>query len=123
MCLQGASAADRILREFPGKPVRAFVVWEPVLATDWTRPSTAAMARIGDVRAAQFWDPGRLVSHAWGEHNRKSIVWDDISVYGPGTLWKYGPPQPLFRGRTVFRVQDGARNAVAQAVRNLQQAP
>ena len=91
--------------------------------TDWNRPSTAAMARVPDVRVEQFWDRGRLVSHAWGEHNRKSIVWDDISVYAPGMLWQDGPPQPLFRGHTVVRVEDRAREAVAQAVRNVQQAP
>ena len=97
--------------------MRAFVVWEPVLVTDWNRPSTAALARIPDLRAVQYWDRDRLISHSWGEHSRKSIVWDDISVYAPETLWQEAPPQPIFRGRTVVRVQDRAREAVAQAVR------
>lgn len=72
---------------------------------------------------AQFWDRERLVSHAWGEHNRKSIVWDDISVYAPGTLWQDSPPQPVFRGRTVVDSQDHARDAVAHALQTVEQAP
>jgi hypothetical protein len=103
--------------------VRAFVVWEPVLISDWSRPSTAAMARIADSRVMQFWDHDRLISHQWGEHDRKTIVWDDISVYAPGARWQNRPPEPLFRGRTVVRTQDSARNAVAEALRNLRRAP
>ena len=108
------------MQQFPGKPLRAFVVWEPVLVTDWNRPSTDAMARIPDLRVAQFWDRDRLISHSWGEHTRKTVVWDDISVYAPGTMWQGAPPHPIFRGRTVVGVQDRAREAVAQA---FQQAP
>lgn len=97
--------------------MRAFVVWEPVLLTDWTRPTTAVLARISDPRVMQFWDRDRLISHAWGEHSRKSIVWDDISVYAPGTLWQGQAPKSLFRGRTVVQAQDEARAALAQALR------
>jgi hypothetical protein len=111
------------LSEFPGKPVRAFVVWEPVLATDWARPSTAALARIPDPRAAQFWDKDRLVSHSWGEHSRQTIVWDDISIYPPGALWQESQPTPLYRGRTVVKVEDRARAALAQALQEVRQAP
>ena len=35
-----------------------FVIWEPVLPTDWSSPSTATLRRISDSRAAQFWDKG-----------------------------------------------------------------
>ena len=107
---------ERMLNEFAGKPVRAFVIWEPVLLTDFNRPSTAAMARVPDPRAAQFWDAGRLISHQWGEHGRKSIVWDDVSVYAPGVLWQDTPPQPLFRGKTVVGVEEQARAALARAL-------
>ena len=110
------------MEEFPGRPVRAFVVWEPVLVTDWGRPSTAALGRVPDVRAAQYWDRDRLVSHSWGEHGRKTIVWDDISVYPPGVLWQHGPPKPLFRGRTVVSKADAVRAAMGQALQGMSQA-
>jgi len=43
-------------------------------AVDWLSPSKAALSRIFDTRAAQFWDKGRLVSHSMGEHDRRSVV-------------------------------------------------
>src|SRR5579872_1620996 len=112
-----------MLHEFAGKPVRAFVIWEPVLFTDWRRPPSAAMVRVPDIRASQFWDPDRLISHQWGEHGRSSIVWDDVSVYAPGTLWQDAPPRPLFRGNTVIGVEDQARAALAQALAAEPKAP
>jgi len=118
--LQGASAAERILEEFSGKPVRAFVVWEPVLMTDWTSPSTATLARIPDLRASQFWDKGRLISHSMGEHDRRSIVWDYIAVYTAGTDWDGRPPEPSYSGGPVVRVTEPARAALARALQPLQ---
>lgn len=69
------------MQEFAGKPVRALVVWEPVLLSDWFPPSTTTLSRVTDSRATQFWDKDRLVSHFLGEHDSKSIVWDYIAVY------------------------------------------
>ncbi len=96
--------------------MRVFVVWEPVLFTDWTAPSTAALRRIADSRAAQFWDKGRLISHSMGEHDRRSVVWDSIAVYGPGTVWNDRPPQAIYQGGPVVRVVEPARKALAQAL-------
>src|SRR5207302_8520773 len=115
VCLQGAAADARILREFAGRPVHAFVVWEPVLVTDWTHPSTATLGRISSPRASQFWDNDRLISHSMGEHDRKSIVWDYIAVYPPGPIWQDRPPEPLYHGRPVVKVAEPARAAIAKA--------
>jgi hypothetical protein len=105
-----------MLEGLAGKPVRAFVVWEPVLVTDWGRPSTATLARIPDPRAAQFWDRGRLISHSLGEQNRRSIVWDYIAVYSPEAIWKDRPPEALYHDGPVVRVADAARTALVQAL-------
>lgn len=110
-----------MLKHFSGKPVRAFVVWEPVLPTDWAAPSTATLRRISDCRATQFWDKRRLISHSMGEHNRRTIVWDHIGVYPPGGFWTSRPPQSLYEGGPVVRVTGPARAAVAQALQKLQQ--
>jgi hypothetical protein len=104
------------MEELAGKPVRVFVVWEPVLPTDWTAPSTAALGRISGSRAQQFWDRGRLISHSMGEHNRRSIVWDHIGVYRAGALWNDHPPEALYRGGPVVRVIGPARAAIARAL-------
>lgn len=116
----GASAAGDILDQFAGKPLRVFVIWEPVLFTDWTMPSTAALRRIADSRAAQFWDKGRLISRSMGEHDRRSVVWDFIAVYGQGAIWNDHSPLPIYQGGPVVRVVEPARKAVAQALRGME---
>src|SRR5215475_13047000 len=100
------------MQEFTGKPVRVFVIWEPVLPTDWTSPSTATLRRISDARAAQFWDKGRLISHSMGEHDRQSIVWDYVAVYPATVMWEDHPPRALYSGGPVVRVTDEARAAL-----------
>jgi hypothetical protein len=83
-----------LLREINNQNVRVFVIWEPVLPTDFAAPSTAALARIPDARAAH-WDRSRALSHFLGERNRSTVVWDYIAVYQPGTLWQDAPPKPV----------------------------
>jgi hypothetical protein len=105
-----------MMAQFAGKPVRVFVVWEPVLFSDWSSPSTATLQRISDRRAAQFWDKQRSVSHSMGEHDRGSVVWDYIAVYPPGAIWDNRPPTALYDGGPVVRVIREAQRALAQAV-------
>lgn len=105
-----------MLQDFAGKPVRAFVVWEPVLPTDWSSPSTSALKRVSDPRASQYWDRHRLISHSMGERDRKSVVWDHIAVYPPGVTWKDHPPQALYEGGPVVYVTEPARAALSRAL-------
>lgn len=102
------------MAQFAGKRVRVFVVWEPVLFSDWSSPSTATLGRISDTRAEQFWDKRRVVSHSMGEHDRGSIVWDYIAVYPTGAVWEEHPPNPLYEGGPVVRVIGEARSALTQ---------
>jgi len=51
-----------------------------------------------------------------GEHDRKSLVWDQIMVYGAGTVWMGRPPEPLYQGRPVIKVADAARAALWRVV-------
>jgi hypothetical protein len=110
-----------MMQEFAGKPVRALVVWEPVLFTDWFAPSTMTLSRISDPRAAQFWDKGRLVSHSMGEHDRGTIVWDYIAVYSAGILWEDRPPEASYHDGPVVQVTEAAQAAIAQALMGKQQ--
>jgi hypothetical protein len=96
--------------------VRVFVIWEPVLPTDWSSPSTAALRRVSDTRATQFWDKGRLVSHSMGEHDHHSVVWDYIAVYPPGAVWEDGPPEAVYHGGPVVQVSGPARAALNKAL-------
>jgi hypothetical protein len=110
--LQGASATGQLLREINSQDLRVFVIWEPVLPTDFVAPSTAALARIPDARAAQYWDRKRALSHSLGERNRSTVVWDYIAVYAPGTLWQEAPPKPVYSDHPVREVIGGAKEFI-----------
>jgi len=110
--LQGASATEQLLREINSKDVHVFVVWEPVLATDYGAPSTAALARIPDLRATQYWDRKRVLSHLLAEHDRRTVVWDHIVVYAPLTLWQDTLPEPVYSNGPVRDVISGAKDAI-----------
>ena len=92
--------------------MRVFVVWEPVLPTDFAAPSTAALARISDPRAAQYWDRKRVLSHLLGERDRPSVVWDYIAVYAPSETWQDAPPGPAYAGHPVREVIGDAKKAI-----------
>jgi hypothetical protein len=83
-----------------------------VLATDLGAPSTITLRRIHDARVKQYWDRNRVLSHAMGEHDRPSVVWDYIAVYKPEQNWIDTPPQPEFQGRPVVRSIEGARKSL-----------
>ena len=119
MCLQGASAVQKVLDEQSDQRTRVFVVWEPVLPTDWGAPSTAGLARVADGRAQQYWDKGRLLSKAMGERDNSSIVWDYVAVYAPGALWNDTPPKPFYEDGPVVRVV----SALTQALRSASVQP
>lgn len=110
--MRGASALESLLETQTDSHLRVFVIWEPVLATDLTAPSTIALRRIHDPRVKQYWDSNRALSHAMGEHDRASVVWDYIAVYKPEQIWTDAPPQPDFTGRPVVRFIDGTRKAL-----------
>jgi len=111
------------MQQFEGKPVRAFVVWEPVLPTDWFSPSTAILGKIPDRRAVQFWDRNRLISHSMGEHNGRGVVWDYIAVYPAGAVWKDRPTEALYQSGPVIRASGQARAVLAKALQEERQNP
>lgn len=110
--MRGASALQSLLETQTDSHLRVFVIWEPVLATDLSAPSTITLRRIHDVRVKQYWDRNRVLSHAMGEHDRPSVVWDYIAVYKPQQIWTDTPPQPEFQGRPVVRFIEGARKSL-----------
>jgi hypothetical protein len=105
------------LRQETATDIRVFVVWEPVLPTDWMAPSTATLKRISDLRARQYWDNGRLLSKALGEKDKDSIVWDQVLVYQRGVSWTDAkPPKPLSSEGPVKDVISEFTAALHQAI-------
>ena len=78
-----------------------FVVWEPILPTDWSPPSAGVLARIPDARVEQFWDPdhrvGAVLSRSLaagvpGCCRSQGRLWDDVAVFPPATRLGAAPP-------------------------------
>ena len=81
--------------------VRVFVVWEPVLTTDWGTPSPALTSYVRSRGTMHFWDRQRRLSAMLGgaaflDHSAqtrnigfrmKDVVWDTAFVYAPGASW------------------------------------
>lgn len=106
--------------------LRVFVVWEPVLLTDWHAPGAGAVGRVPDARAQQFWDPKHLLSaeiRRAAQSNETGvlgarrlhggIVWDFVALYPAGVLWDAAFPEAQFAGAPVVRVIDDFRRQLA----------
>jgi hypothetical protein len=96
-----------VLRANHDPRLRVFVIWEPVLATDWGTPSQALTSNVPDRRAVQFYDRQRRLSAMLGGvahrdalardrrigFRMKDVLWDTVLVYPPGARW--GTPADL----------------------------
>jgi hypothetical protein len=86
-----------------------------MLPTDLQSPNSVVLARLRDVRARQYWDPGhalalRLAADAREPQPkqacclRDNILWDLAALYPPGVEWKDAlPPAVFFNGPIVKR--------------------
>ena len=98
--------------------MRVFIVWEPVLATDWGSPSRSLPGFVADPRARHYWDPDRRLSAEFGGvgaldrlagarsvgFRMKDVIWDIAVVYPPGLIWGQ-PGTALFAPVVKFREQ------------------
>jgi hypothetical protein len=98
-----------MLRENRSNHLRVFVVWEPILPTDWSRPSRFVQRRILDSRAVQFWDKRHLVAKQLRAHlsdsqaascSHSKILWDVVAVFSKDAKWD---SPPVFIGGPVVR--------------------
>jgi hypothetical protein len=123
-----------ILKTRVGTPVRAFVVWEPVLWTDAFRPPDGVLARyVSDARATHWWDPDRSLSEEilrspW---TRKypvrggplKIVWDWVACYPPGARWEADFPEPIVQDFPVVDSADRVGDWLGGAAAAVKQDP
>lgn len=108
--------------EHQDKTLKVFVIWEPVLRSDKGPPSEENLARVTDVRAQQYWDPGLLVSNQIvtltntypdrfsEEHKkelaRRNLIWDAIVLFKPGVRWEELIPFPDYSAGPVVDIKD-----------------
>jgi hypothetical protein len=53
--VEGSSVVNDILRRHPGNKVSVIAIWEPMLPTDWNKPTSAVLDRLSVVgQAARY---------------------------------------------------------------------
>ena len=112
VCLQGSSEVNAVLKRHPDSDVRVFAIWEPMLPTDWNRPTTHVLQRLSDARVIQVWDKNHLIADlmekgADGQRprccRRSGVWWDVIAAYPSGVHWEDSLPAPELLNGTVVR--------------------
>ena len=98
--MRGASAIEGLLKQLPTDKLRVFVVWEPILPSDWQSPTNPVLSRIPDLRASQYWDKDHLVATLLREHvpldepnccNKDGVLWDLVALYPKHSVLKSAP--------------------------------
>ncbi len=93
------------------------VVWEPILPSDWSRPTRPVMARISDKRVTQFWDKDYLIAKQLSaqlhtQHpnccRHSGILWDLVALYPKGTNWN--DSEPSYVDGPVVKVEAELQN-------------
>jgi hypothetical protein len=116
------------LTRHPDWRVRVIAIWEPMLPTDWASPSGSTLARMGDSRVRQFWDPKHSVSGALNEIVRRKPLqrepdccvkdgfhWDQAILYSPHSKWEDSPSSVFWNG-PVAPVSSDLEKALAQEI-------
>lgn len=112
VCQAGSSKVNAVLERHPNSNIRVFAVWEPILPTDWGRPTTHVLARLSDVRVTQFWDKKHLIADLVqkGANGQRpaccywnGIWWDVIAAYPPAAKGTSSLPAPELLNGTVVR--------------------
>jgi hypothetical protein len=113
---------ESVLKQESDPRIRVFVIWEPILPTDYYSPGTAVLARLSDTRAAQYWDANHLFAEQLGRElradpthpqpkccTRKGIQWDEVAVYDRSAQWGEQLPRAVFLNGPVVHAPDFAK--------------
>jgi len=117
-----------MLSQIPGQRLRAFIIWEPVIASDLGPPTSFVLSRVSDPRAMQFWDGSGSLSesmvaaedNSWlvepGESpSPDMIVWDLVAVFPPGMIWRSHESPSSHCGPVVRCIEEIREDLLAHA--------
>jgi hypothetical protein len=111
------------LRGNANTPVAVFAVWEPMLPTDRSAPTSGTLARLSDQRVRQYYDADHLFAKRLKADarppqpvpdccTREEIFWDLIAVYPTGAQWTDKLPVATFFNGPVVDAIDGLKTAL-----------
>jgi hypothetical protein len=124
--VRGASALQTLLTRHPAAATKVFIVWEPILATDFGRPATWVLGRAPDLRVQQYWDAEHVVAKQMAADarppqptpdccDRGGILWDMAAVYPKGVLWTDRLPVATVFTGPVVEIEDAIEKAMIGA--------
>lgn len=102
-----------MLAKQPNAAVRVFMVWEPILPTDFMAPTTSVLSRASDRRVQQYWDRNHVLAKQMAADARSpqpeqeccvhsGVLWDLAAVYPKGARWEERmPTATVFNGPVV----------------------
>ena len=102
------------------------VVWEPILPSDWSRPTRPVMARIPDSRVIQFWDMDHLIAEELSRQlrtkqptccRRSGTLWDLVALYPNGTKWNES--EPFYVDGPVYKVEGELENQTSKLLQSV----
>lgn len=99
------------------------MVWEPILPSDWGRPTRPVLARITDRRVVQFWDKDHLIAKKVDQQlavqpsccRRAGALWDLAVLYPKGVQWDGS--QPVYVNGPVVKIKTELAKQVAGTLR------
>jgi hypothetical protein len=110
-----------VLRREKSDHLTVLVVWEPILPSDWGRPTRLVMARIPDHRVIQFWDKDHWIAKELDRQLKSKqprccwhsgTLWDLGALYPKGTKWNES--EPFFVDGPVFKVASELQNQTSK---------
>ena len=102
--------------------IRVLVVWEPMLPSDWGKPTRLALFRIRDSKATQFWDREHLVAREVENQlapdqlhccTKDGIIWDVVGLYPDNAQW--GAPPSFIDGAVVYTEPEVSKRIQSKA--------
>ena len=124
--MRGALALAEFLRERPHAPLRAVVIWEPVLDSDTGPPAVDLITAFDDPRVTRLWDPKRVTSQAMQAGVRAApkdfigaekaleaeVMWDVVALHPAGQRWESSYPPPAWWDAPVVQALQELRGRI-----------
>jgi hypothetical protein len=100
-------------------------VWEPILPTDFSAPTTWALRRASDRRVQQYWDPGHGVAKQMAVDARppqpeqecctySGTLWDLAAVYPRDARWEERMPIATVFDGPVVNLREAIKSALSR---------
>lgn len=111
------------MKRYADTPIAVFAVWEPMLPTDLSPPTSGTLGRLSDRRVRQYYDADHLLAKRLKADarppqpvqdccTRQGVLWDLIAVYPSPAQWTDRIPTATFFNGPVVDAIEGLEKAL-----------